>query len=76
MSCYLRHMKTILEEAGIEPQNKEERKAVDLAIRQATNQKKDEKCNIVWKEVKNWIQNEKKKTRLTNSLKEWNSLPK
>ena len=33
MSCYLRHMKKVLEEAGISPQDKNERKDVDLAIR-------------------------------------------
>ena len=73
MSCYLRHMKTILEDAGIETQNKKERKELDLAIRNVIGQSNNDKCNIVWREVKNWIKDESKKTRLINSLKKWNS---
>lgn len=72
MSCYLRHMKPVLDEAGIETQNKKERKEVDLAIRQVIGQNRNEKCNIVWREVKNWINDEKKKDSLINSLKDWN----
>lgn len=72
MSCYLRHMKSILEGAGIETQSKKERKNVDLAIRHLIGQNSNEKCPVVWREVKIWINDEKKKMNLINDLKEWN----
>jgi len=69
MSCYLRHMKDILEEADLHPQNREERKQVDLAIRNVVGKKPKDKCNMVWKEVKIWLQNEEKKETLVSALR-------
>ncbi len=69
MSCYLRHMKKVLEEAGISPQDKNERKEVDLAIREVIGKPSGEKCNIVWKEVKNWINDPEKEKELIEGLK-------
>lgn len=34
MSCYIRHMNEFLSDIGIKPETKEERKEVDLMIRE------------------------------------------
>ncbi|MDY9923183.1 hypothetical protein [Methanobacterium sp.] len=69
MSCYLRHMKDVLNEADLHPEDKKERKEVDLAIRKVVGMKADDKCNVVWKEVKTWLHDEDKKKQLTAELK-------
>jgi hypothetical protein len=68
MSCYLRHMKDILEEADLHPQDREDRKEVDLAIRKVIGKDQKDKCNLVWKEVKIWLQDEEKKEKLVGEL--------
>lgn len=69
MSCYIRHMNDFLGEIDIEPKTKEERKEIDLAIREAIGKDSLDQCNIVWKEVKIWLNNENKKTELATALK-------
>ncbi len=69
MSCYLRHMKEVLDEADLNPEGRKERKEVDLAIRKVVGMKAEDKCNMVWKEVKLWLQDEEKKKQLTDNLK-------
>lgn len=69
MSCYLRHMKEVLEEANLHPQDRNERKEVDLAIRKVVGKTEKDKCNEVWKEVKVWLQDEEKKELLVEKLK-------
>lgn len=69
MSCYLRHIKDILDEADLHPTNREERKQVDLAIRKVVGKEPKDKCNIVWKEVKIWLQDEEKKEKLVSTLR-------
>lgn len=69
MSCYLRHMKEVLEAADLHPEDKKERKEVDLAIREVVGMKPEDRCNVVWKEVKVWLQDEDKKKQLTAELK-------
>ncbi|AUB58751.1 hypothetical protein BK008_10810 [Methanobacterium sp. MZ-A1] len=69
MSCYLRHMKEVLEAADLHPEDKKERKEVDLAIRELVGMKPEDRCNVVWKEVKVWLQDEDKKNQLTAELK-------
>ncbi len=53
MTCYFRHLKQILEKAGIEvtPQNRRE---IDMAIHDmvGTTYKN---CGDTWKEVKRWL---------------------
>jgi hypothetical protein len=71
MSCYIRHMKPIYEEANLNPQTKEERKEIDLAIRQIVGKTPEDQCNIVWREVKNWLQDESKKEELIIKLGLW-----
>ena len=69
MSCYLRHMKKVLEEAEIEPKDKNERKEVDLAIRSVIGKSSEDRCNIVWKEVKEWINDSEKEKMLVDGQK-------
>jgi hypothetical protein len=69
MSCYLRHMKDILKEADLHPQDRKERKQVDLAIRQVVGKSEKDKCNVVWKEVKVWLADEDQKALLVEKLK-------
>ncbi|TEB06328.1 hypothetical protein [Pelotomaculum propionicicum] len=69
MSCYLRHLKPILSEAGLDLVTKEERKRIDLAVRDAVAMKKEDKCNEVWKEVKVLLQDPDKKQSLLTRLK-------
>lgn len=55
MSCYLRHLKGIMERAGVRPSNKYERKALDLLVRELAGAEAGLKCNEAWKIVKGWI---------------------
>ncbi|BDZ71363.1 hypothetical protein [Methanobacterium petrolearium] len=69
MSCYLRYLKDFLEEVDLHPEDRKERKGVDLAIRMVVGMKLEDKCNVVWKEVKVWLHDENKKKELINRLK-------
>lgn len=69
MSCYLRYMKDVLTEANLHPEDKKDRKEVDLSIRKVIGMKAEDKCNLVWKEVKIWLQDENKKQILIEKLK-------
>ena len=51
MSCYLRHLGKVLDKAGVTPSTKEERKMVDLTIRDVMGMS-GSKCNEAWKELK------------------------
>jgi hypothetical protein len=62
-------MKEVLEAADLHPEDKKERKEVDLAIREVVGMKPEDRCNVVWKEVKVWLQDEDKKKQLTAELK-------
>jgi hypothetical protein len=62
-------MKEVLEAADLHPEDKKERKEVDLAIRELVGMKPEDRCNVVWKEVKVWLQDEDKKNQLTAELK-------
>ena len=68
MSCYLRHLKPLLGELGIEPGNKEERKRVDQTVRAVVGKENEKKCAEVWKEVKVWLQDSKKKRQMVDAL--------
>ena len=70
MSCYLRHMKEIMAEADLHPRDRKERKEVDLAIRKVVGKTEKDQCNQVWKEVKLWLHDEKKKALLVEKLKQ------
>jgi len=69
MSCYLRHLKPVLGELGIEPKNKEERKQIDLAIRSIVGKSNTDRCGEVWQEVKVRLQDDVKKRSLLDALK-------
>jgi len=62
-------MKEVLEAADLHPEDKKERKDVDLAIREVVGMQPKDRCNVVWKEVKVWLQDEDKKQQLTAKLK-------
>ncbi|TEB07233.1 hypothetical protein Psch_00780 [Pelotomaculum schinkii] len=69
MSCYLRHLKPVLGELGIEPKTKEERKQIDLAIRSIVGKSNTDRCGEVWQEVKVRLQDDMKKRSLLDALK-------
>ena len=69
MSCYIRHMNDFLGDIDIVPKTKEERKEIDLAIREAIGKDSFDKCNVVWKEVKIWLNNKDKRLEQANALK-------
>ncbi len=69
MSCYLRHLKPVLGELGIEPKTKEERKKIDLAIRLIVGKSNSDRCGEVWQEVKVRLQDDVKKRSLLDALK-------
>lgn len=68
MSCYLRHLKKVLDLAGVAPANKQERKAVDLAVREWAGVG-DIPCNLVWKAVKEMIKEPAGEERLVADLR-------
>jgi sulfopyruvate decarboxylase TPP-binding subunit len=69
MSCYIRHMKDFLNDLEIPLETKQERKNADLAIRKVIGKTKNDKCNMVWLEVKVWLQDEDMKQKLADDLK-------
>lgn len=69
MSCYIRYMKQFLNEIDINPETKDERKEIDMAIREIIGKNSSDKCNEVWKEVKTWLQDNDRKQELKERLK-------
>lgn len=68
MSCYIRHMKNILEDTNLRLETREDRKKIDLHIRKIIGRKPEDKCNEVWRDVKTWLNDEKKEKILKESL--------
>ena len=62
MSCYLRHMKAVLDEAGIVI-TKANRKQIDRAIHQAVDVAY-KNCPDTWKEIKSNIMDDDEKRRV------------
>ncbi len=69
MSCYIRYMKGFLNDLDIQPETKEDRKEIDLTIREIIGKRSGDKCNEVWKEVKVWLQDEDKVEEFKDKLK-------
>jgi len=67
MSCYTRHFRSLFEEAGLED-NRANRKIADKMAREMLGQP-DAECPIVWKEVKVWMADNDKRTRLVQGLR-------
>lgn len=68
MSCYLRHMKDLIEEAGVELKDKKDRMAVDKAIHSLVNvEYKD--CSTTWKEIKKLKEDENFRKKLIEVIK-------
>ena len=61
MSCYLRHMKDILDEAGIEV-TRENRKQIDQAIHRTVDVAY-KNCSVTWKKIKTDIKDDEEKRR-------------
>lgn len=61
MSCYLRHLKAILDEAGVEL-TRENREQIDRAIHQAVSVGYRD-CPTTWKRLKQQVLNDEKKRR-------------
>ncbi|MHB8918120.1 MAG: hypothetical protein ACYC4H_08855 [Desulfocucumaceae bacterium] len=68
MSCYLRHLKGVMSRAGVEPSDKGQRRAVDLAVREIVGAG-DIPCGQVWKTVKEWIADPAREELLVSELK-------
>jgi hypothetical protein len=62
-------MNDFLGDIDIVPKTKEERKEIDLAIRETIGKDSLDQCNVVWKDVKIWLNNKDKKTELATALK-------
>lgn len=58
-----------MEKAGVTPTNKEERKMVDLAMREIVG-KMEDKCPEVWKEIKSRLQEPNGEAELVSRLQE------
>ncbi len=70
MSCYIRHMKEFLHEIGVEPETKEERKEIDLAIRDIIGKNGDDKVIMKYgKKLKYGFSDDKKRMLLESTLK-------
>ncbi len=67
MSCYFRHIKDVLDEAGIEltPGN---RKQIDQAIHQIVGAV-DKECPETWKRLKQQLDDEQKRPDFISRLK-------
>ena len=67
MSCYLRHMKDVLDEAGIvvTPSN---RKQIDQAVHQAVGVVYKD-CPATWRQVKAGLNDEGKRQALVEQLR-------
>ena len=69
MSCYLRHMKDVLEEAGVEV-TKENKKEIDRIIHEMVDVEY-KNCSPAWKEVKEHIKGDyNARSRFIETLKE------
>ncbi len=62
-------MKDFLNDLDIPLETKQDRKNADLAIRKVIGKTKNDKCNVVWLEVKVWLNDEEKKQKLAEYLK-------
>ncbi len=68
MSCYFRHMKDVIKEAGVELKDKEDRIAVDKAIHSLLEvEYKD--CSSTWKEIKKLKEDETFRKKLIEVIK-------
>ena len=68
MSCYFRHLKDVLTEAGIEV-SPENRKQIDQAFHKIVDVEYKE-CPVTWKKLKQeWLTDEKKKKELAQKLR-------
>lgn len=62
-------MNEFLEDLGFKVETKEERKEIDLKLREAIGKTSTDRCNEVWKELKIWLSDDEKKSELKSQLK-------
>ncbi|MBU7009881.1 MAG: hypothetical protein HXS46_04275 [Theionarchaea archaeon] len=67
MSCYLRHMSGVLQEAGIKV-TRENKKDIDKALHNLVNVEY-KNCSPTWKEIKKLLQTEEGKKKIVKELK-------
>jgi len=54
MSCYTRHLGAVMAEVGLED-NKENRKRLDLILREFLGYALTDECSLVWKEIQRYL---------------------
>jgi hypothetical protein len=67
MSCYLNHLTDVLEEAGVEV-SKANRKAIHARLSAAVGLP-DARCPEVWKRIKEWRADARRRGRLVEALR-------
>lgn len=67
MTCYLKKLKPVLEKAGFELLNKDQKKIVDKTVRDLTGAKG--RCPQVWPVVKEWLQDSTNEELLIREVK-------
>lgn len=68
MSCYLRHMKDIIEEAGVNLNDKEDRKTIDKVIHDFV-EIEYKNCSSTWAEIKEIRQDATLRKKLIDAIK-------
>ncbi|MEI6309272.1 MAG: hypothetical protein WCP58_06505 [bacterium] len=54
MSCYTRHLGGVMAEVGLED-NKENRKRLDIILREFLGYALTDECPLVWKEIQRYL---------------------
>lgn len=67
MTCYIRHLKGLMEKIAL-PDTKESRKLLDKAIREVLGYSPQEECPFVWQELKRWLKDPELENELTLKL--------
>jgi len=68
VSCYIRHLKGLMEEIPLS-ETKENKKRLDLAIREILGYSSKEDCPLVWQELKRWLADQSLKAELMIKLR-------
>ena len=69
MSCYTRHLGDLMVEVGI-AHTKENRKLIDLWLREILGYSTTDECQLVWREVKRWLTDASLKQEMMRKLKQ------
>ncbi|MEW6064085.1 hypothetical protein P378_17260 [Desulforamulus profundi] len=66
MSCYLRHLKPVLEKVGCGTLTRDQRKVVDNTVRSITGARGNV---LIWPVVKEWLEDSVNQERLIKEIK-------